>query len=675
MYSTLVEAVLSHAKTVGDKQAIILKKTVLSYAQVAEQVRKTASLLYNRYGISAGDRVMISGLSKPEYLIALMGVQFLHAVTVPLDKVWLEDTVLRLFDFVRPRIIITDMVIHREDVPTVSLRGLYSDVQAYDGTLPEYALPPVDSIAEILFTTGTTGTPKGAVLTYANIRAITNNNIEGVGTRADDVILDPLPLCHSLGLREARMALYIGATLVIQNGFTFLREMRDNIEAFRCTGFVCVPAVMEQLTHSLDGFAELFSGFRYMEIGAGSLSYNLRKRLPVLLPDTEIINTWGASETGGVIFLDVKRRQDKLAALGKPVSSAGIKVVGESGEEIRATGIDNAGRLAVRGEMTMAGYYSMPEVNRVTLRDGWLLTNDLVYTDDEGFVYMLGRVDDIINVGGEKVSPIEVENVATEHGKVLDAACIGVPDEIMGQVPVLFVEAEEPFSREDLLRFLAGRLERYKLPKTVVRVNGIPRNRMKKLDRKAVRRMWEERECFSATQDSPLVQAILSRHSIRNFLDKRIDKGTIRTILAAGIQAPTGHNLQTWRFTVVADRSLIQRIKTVGKEVADREKTGFYGFNNPDTLILVSYDMRNDCGIQDASCATENILLAAHALGLGGCWLNGLTRICGQPEIRALLAEMKIPENHRICSMIALGYPAAEDKAPVRRTDVIYWME
>lgn len=672
MFHTIVEAILSHTKSKGDKPAIILKKSSLSYSELADQIKKTAHILKNRHGIQAGDKVMISGLSKPEYLVVFLGIQYLHATTVPLDKVWLEDTVLKLFDFIRPKIVITDMAIHREDVPVVSLRELYRDVVEVQEKTEDYILPEFDAIAEMLFTTGTTGTPKGAMLTYGNICSITNNNIEGVGIKETDVVLDPLPLCHSLGLREARMTLYVGATLVIQNGFTFRKELRSNILDLGCTGFVCVPATMEQLTRSIDDFSDLFSHFRYMEIGAGSLSYDLKKRLPQMLPDTEIYNTWGSSETGGVIFLDVKNRQDKITALGKPVKSAEIKVIGEDGASIHATNIDNAGRLAVKGSMTMAGYYNMPEVNKATLVDGWLLTNDLVYTDEEGFVYMLGRADEIINVGGEKVSPIEVENVATEFDKVTDAACIGVHDDVMGQVPALFVAVEEPYSEEELLHFLTGKLESFKVPKQIIRVAEIPRNRMKKLDRKAVRKLWDEKD---VDQSNDFINLILSRHSVRSFTDQKVDRKTIEVLLKAGIQAPTGHNLQTWLFTVVTNKEAINQIKTVGAEIAKREKTPFYGFNNPDALIVVSYDRRNDTGLADAACATENILLAAHAFGLGACWLNGLTRICDQPEIRSLLDSIGIPDKQAICSMIGLGYPASVEKSPVRKQNVVQWVE
>ncbi len=674
MDQTLVEAVIDHARHIPNKYAVILKKNKVTYFELEKLMKNAASILNEEYGIGEGDKVMITGLSKPEYIIVFLGIQYLHAVTLPIDKIWHEETILKLYDFVTPKIIITDTAIKRKNVKAVSLKELYKEIVEIDDREPEYTLPDLGNVAEMLFTTGTTGSPKGAMLTYGNVLSITNNNINAVGIKADDVILNALPLCHSLGLREARAALYSGATLVLQNGFSFPRELRNNIEEFGCTGFVCVPATMEQLTRIVSGFEELFGHFRFMEIGAGSLSYDLKKRLPKMLPHTEIYNAWGSSETGGAIFLDVKGRQDKITALGKPISGVLVKAVGPDGSEIRATSIDNAGRLAVKGDMTMVGYYNMPELNQVTIVDGWLYTNDLVYMDDEGFVYMLGRADDIINVGGEKVSPIEIENAATEFDKVYDAACIGVHDDIMGQVPVLFVSVVEPYKESELTHFLAGRLESFKIPQKIIRIEEIPRNRMKKLDRKAVRKLWDER-LNKKEYNNDLIQLILSRHSVRSFTDKKIDHDMLELLVKTGIQAPSGHNLQTWKFTVVTNDDMIAEIKNTGSAVAKREGTPFYGFNNPAALLIVSYDNRNDTGALDTACATENILLSAHSLGLGACWFNGLMRIWEQPEIVDLQEKMHIPKNHRICSVIMLGYPASEDKAPVRKENVVEWIK
>ena len=143
----------------------------------------------------------------------------------------------------------------------------------------------------------------------------------------------------------------------------------------------------------------------------------------------------------------------------------------------------------------MAGYYNMPQATADTLVDGWLYTNDIVFLDEDGYVYMLGRADDIINVGGEKVSPIEVENIAQEFEEIRECACIGVKDATLGQVPVLYVVPEyEEFHSDLLIRFLAERMEKYKLPQKFFKLPELPRNRMQKLDRKALYQMWQDEQ-------------------------------------------------------------------------------------------------------------------------------------------------------------------------------------
>lgn len=148
----------------------------------------------------------------------------------------------------------------------------------------------------------------------------------------------------------------------------------------------------------------------------------------------------------------------------------------------------------------------------------------------------------------------------------------------------------------------------------------------------------------------------------------------LETLAECGTFAPSGHNLQTWRFTVVQNAETIAEIKELVRETAKREKVYFYGFNNPAALILVSNDRRNHYAVQDASCAAQNIMLAAHSLGLGSVWLNPLMTICDEPEIRELLRSFEVPDTHIVWAMLALGYPAQEGKLLAKRQDAVRWM-
>lgn len=610
--------------------------------------------------------------------MVLLGVQYIGAISVPIDKKALESNIADIYKLINPAILFTDSKISDDTVNRYSLKGIYHEVldEGYTKEMDEmaYVLPDTEAVSEILFTTGTTGVPKGAMLTYKNVYASTHNTWNGVGMRTSDTVLIPLPLNHSVGMRVLRTALYIGATVVMQNGFTFAKELENNILEYDCTALVCVPASIDIIMGQMqDRFVDIVGKLRYIEFGAGSLSYDMKKKLTRLLPHTTIYNTWGSTETGGAIFLNVSERPDKYQSLGKPMDGIELKVIGEDGQEVAAKEIDTAGRMVLRGDMQMAGYYNLPEENEKTLVDGWLYTNDLVYRDEEGYVYMLGRADSIINVGGEKVSPIEVENIATEYECIKECGCIGVPDDMLGQVPVFFVVVNDGYREEELKKYLSVNMEAYKIPAKYIVIDELPRNRMQKLDYKALRQIWID----GGQSDlyNPVIRNIYGRHSVREFTEDKIPYAILEMIVKAGMYAPSGHNMQTWKFTVIDNVDVIQNVKSVVQRVAKEKNVYCYGFNNPVTLVLISNDRRNDNCIQDSSCAAENIMLAANSYGIGSVWLNTLKTLSDEPEVRELLDSFDIPTTHIVWSMIALGYPAKNPNPPKKKMNVVKWID
>lgn len=669
-YQTLVQAVLDHGANIPDKPAIIFKDEHLTYGEISHRVRMLAEELKEGYGVQRYDRVAVTAVSRPEYIAALLAVQYLGAVILPLDKAAKPATVLDICAAAESKLLLTDFKIDG----AVSLKGLYT--QAEDGAVFPYELPAPTDLAEILFTTGTTGKPKGAMLTYDNLQASMENTWNGIGMLDSDRVLLPLPLNHSFGMRVLRAALWGGAAVVLQNGFTFAKEIENNIETHKCTALASVPTSIELMLRQMGGrFPEIVGKLRYIEVSAGALPVNMRKRLLEILPHTQIHNTWGSTETGGALFLNLSEHPDKLTSAGKPLGGIELKVVDAEGSTVEARDIDSAGRMALRGRMQMVGYYNMPDATSQSLMDGWLLTNDMVYMDQDGYVYMLGRADDIINVGGEKVSPVEVEQAAQEFAGVRMCACIGVddPDGVTGEVPVLYVVPEDGFREVELAKYLAGRLERYKQPKRYIPVHTLPQNRMQKLDRGALKRMWRE------TADTPLtndvIRCLMERRSVRDFIDRPVPRALLEVILQTGIYAPSGHNMQTWQFTVLREQEKIQQLKETIAKVVEGKKIHFYGFNQPPVIILVSNDIRNHDGIQDSSCAAENMMLAAHSLGLGSVWINALCTICDEPEIRALLDEYGIPSRHTVWATLALGWPREPGKLLAKKQNVIRWAD
>lgn len=681
MFDTLINRISTLAKEQPDKIAVAFKGEQLTYRALMGKIKLVGNILIKRE-IKKGDRVLFTAISKPEMVAVYLGIQYCGAVAVFLDKNATVENIEFVYRDTSAVLLLTDKPLKNigEDVNVHSLKKIYNyDVlDSVEDDKVLYKMPGENDIAELLFTTGTTGKPKGVILTYKSVYHILRNTIDGIGIREDERLLLPLPLNHSFALRVLRAILYRGASVILQNGFTFAKEIENNQQTYQCTALAVVPASIETIAKQMQGkFAQIMGKFRYIEAGAGSLTVEQRKRLVKQLPHTIIYNTWGSSESGGALFINVTQTASdpkKVCSIGKPIQGIELRVLDEQGNEI-SSDREHHGRMSLKGDMQMAGYWNRPELTEETLKDGWLLTGDMVYTDDEGYVYMLGRADDIINVGGEKVSPIEVENIACEYPHISECACIGVPDpeEILGFVPVLFVVVKDNlYMREDMHSYLAARMERYKLPMHYIQVPELPRNRMKKLDRKALKEMWENRGKESLM--NPVIQAILTRRSIRKFKEEQIPREILDMILQAGYHAPSGHNMQTWRFTVIEDKEKIARLKDATVQTAKNHKVYCYGFENPTCIILISNDTRNQDGCQDASCAAENIFLAAQSYGIGSVWLNPLKTLRNEEPVKGVLDAFGIPEKHTIWCMAALGYPLEEGNLLAKKKDVVVYV-
>lgn len=497
MEITLVERIKNIAYVYPDKIAVAFKNEHLTYSELNDKIINIGNILSQK-GIIRGDRVLISAVSKPEMVAAYLAIQFAGGVVVFVDKNATTETIAKLYKDCDAALLLIDKPLKNlsENINIDSLRRLYNTpVDENNIVLKD---KNDNELAELIFTTGTTGTPKGVELTYRAVRNILLNTIEGLGITKDDILLLALPLNHSLALRNLRAYLWLGASIVLQNGFSFIRDIEKNINLYHCSGMTLVPAIVARIKIQLgDRFSEIIGKLRYIEVGAGALTVGQRLELPNLLPETSIINTWGCSECGGVIFLkinEVFKNENAVSALGKTLPHVKVKTVDENGNDFIATK-EQPGRMALNGDMTMNGYWKQQSLTTDALVDGWLITNDLIYKSD-GYIYMVGRSDDIINIGGEKVSPLEIENAASQFHDMVECACVGVkdPEDIFGQIPVLYyVPKSKKFLLQELENFLITKLERFKIPKHYIQINKIPRNRTEKIDRAELKKMWCEK--------------------------------------------------------------------------------------------------------------------------------------------------------------------------------------
>ena len=527
MFETFSEKVIKLSREIPEKEAVIFRKETLSYGELARRAQNVARYLVSK-GVKKGDRVLFSAISRPESIVAYLGIQYAGAITVFIDKNSLPKNALDIYEEAEAVLFLTDMKLPgiSGNVRVESMKAVCTgsgiaggaanqdnsgaSSQDDSGTVcRDGGACPADSasfhpscgpedISEILFTTGTTGKPKGVMLSHRAVLSILKHTKEGIGITENDRVLIPLPMHHSFSLREMRATLSSGGTVVLQNGFTFAREIEQNLDQHGCTAMIGVPVSMELVRAQMkERFYEIMGRFRYIEIGAGSLTLEQRKRLAEKLPNTVIQNTWGSSETGGAIFANISEAVKNplhVTSIGKPLPDIKVEVLDEAGNPMESDE-EHTGRLALYGEMVMSGYWKAEALTDDALRDGWLLTNDIVYADADGYIHMLGRADDLINVGGEKVSPIDVENIASECPGIRECGCIGVPDTLtgLGEVPVLYFVSDELKDEDEIRSFILANAEKYKLPSYYIQVDALPRNRMEKLDRKALKRMWAER--------------------------------------------------------------------------------------------------------------------------------------------------------------------------------------
>jgi long-chain acyl-CoA synthetase len=470
---------LSHPK----RAALIEGSQHLSYGELWARVRAAAEE-FTRCGVDTGDRVLLSAPNSSTFVCAYLAAQLVGAVAVPFDpnlpKVARDDLIGRI----EPTLALVD----KEDAHVGSAIRNYFDLDSLPKSEIKFVQPAPNSIAELVFTTGTTRRPKGVRLAHRNLVAAARHINRVIGIREGDVEVMPLPLFRTFGLGRLRCNLIAGATVVLVDGFRLPGEIFTAIDRHRATGLVGVPAGFAVLLRFGErGLGVFADQLRYIEIGSASMPIEHKHMLMDLLPKTELWMHYGLTEAARSAFIEFHRHHDRLNTVGLPAPGVQLELRSEDGS-VCHSGV--AGRLWIRGDHVALGYWGDPDSTVRSFVDGWVHTGDVAHLESDGFLVLHGRSDDMINVGGFKVLPDQIEGVLGEHPAVLEAMCIGVPDprKITGEiVRAYLVQASAKVSDEELSRWVAARLERYKVPLQYVWIETLPRNSSGKLTRAILR--------------------------------------------------------------------------------------------------------------------------------------------------------------------------------------------
>lgn len=491
------------------KDAIVCGSQRISHAELEARANRLARGLRS-VGIGRGDRIAACLDNSIEAVVTAFAALKADGVFMPLNPGTKADKLAYVLNNSRARAIVlpADRVsdLHPVWGATPHLRSVVAlgshraealgkEVWRWDELIaraaPDAAPPSTENIdidlAALIYTSGSTGIPKGVMLTHRNMTAAAHSITTYLENRPDDIILNVLPLSFDYGLYQSLMAIKIGGTLVLEKSFAFPQAVLKKVEEERVTGLPLVPTMAAMLLQ-MDLSRFDLSHLRYVTNTAATLPVDHILRLRDRLPGVRIYSMYGLTECKRVSYLPPEQLDQRPGSVGRGMPNEEVYVVDDVGGRV---GPNVVGELVVRGANVMAGYWELPDETAKRLRPGKLpgervlYTGDLFRTDSEGYLYFVGRKDDIIKSRGEKVAPREVEDVLHGHPDVAEAAVVGRPDAVLGQAICAFVTPRPGRTLEPRILMLHCRrhLEDFMVPQDIVVKPALPRSPNGKIDR------------------------------------------------------------------------------------------------------------------------------------------------------------------------------------------------
>ena len=495
----VAEFLETRAKAFPDKPALIFKEQTITFNQLRDSSFCLADSLRN-LGIKKGDKVAIYLPNWPEYIYSYLAIWSIGATAVPLDFMITEEELI-------------SCILHCEAIaliakskPTVSLSALKqkcptlkeiilchessTDFLSFEELLkqgkniaPQVKIQDKD-YAIIFYTSGTTGKSKGVLVNYLQLGAPPKAMDFFVDLNEKDTILCAVPFSHLGGLVYIQNNISFGFTMVLMERFMPL-EFLKNIQRYRITCFWIVPSMYYAFLQ-LKEFESLdLSSLRWIVSFGASSSPDALRRFHQYCPRAHLINGWGLTETNAPTTV-IPMGSEKIESIGRPAPWIEVKIFDAEDKEVPQGKI---GEIVVRGWVVTDGYYKDPDATAQAMHNGWFHTGDLGRFDSEGDLYMVGRIKEMIKVGGEIVFEPEIEAAIHKHPEVAEVAVIGIADKLRGEVPKAFVVLKEGsgLSEEELRYFCRQHLAHFKIPHYFEFIGSLPKNRVGKIDKETLR--------------------------------------------------------------------------------------------------------------------------------------------------------------------------------------------
>jgi long-chain acyl-CoA synthetase len=463
-----------HAPAVADDAA------TLDNAAFADRVARAAALL-DRLGVGAGDVVALAMPNRVELIIALFAAWRLGAAATPVNPALTPTEMQYQVDDAGAKVVIGDGL--ELDATVVDVDALAAEPSIHRAPVE----PRPAALALLIYTSGTTGKPKGVMLDHANIAAMCDMTRAGLGITAVDHSLLILPLFHVNGIVVGTLTPLLAGGRVTVAGRFSPKIFVELVERTRPTYFSAVPAIYAMLTSIPEAETADTSSLRLVVCGAAPMPAELIARVEDVL-GVALVEGYGLSEGSCASTLNPYDGVRKPGTVGLPLPGQEVRVVDQLGNPVPQ---GERGEIVIRGANVMRGYLNRPADTAKTIVDGWLHTGDVGVFDEDGYLRIVDRIKDMIIRGGENIYPKEVETALYSHDGVLEAAVVGRPDDVLGEVVVAYIAVRPAaaIAVEELEALCAEQLAKYKRPVAIEILDGLPKNAIGKIDKPALREL------------------------------------------------------------------------------------------------------------------------------------------------------------------------------------------
>lgn len=476
---TIERIIFDNAEHCPDKVAIKSGRESVTYSSLRTGILKAAEFYASLPGYAKGASVVLAAGKQIEFVFAYFGAHLAGLVVVPVA----EDINPTRFAYIQNAIRAFIAVgFDRGETPVPNIAWTQFK-NFHDCKGKSFQFPNPQDVADVLFTTGTTGAPKGVPLTYANELAAARQINAYIQNREDDVELLALPVSHSFGLGRLRCCLINAQTIILLGSFVNVKKLFRVIESEKVTGFTMVPASWKFLQKMVGDSLSQFAGqFHYIEMGSSFFSEDDKRHLADLFPSTRIAMHYGLTEASRSTFMEFHDDADYLSSVGRASPGVDIAIFDDKGRQL-PDGCE--GEICIRGAHVMRGYLSLDTANAYW--GEYFRTGDCGLKTDLGYVYLKSRIKEMINVGGKKVAPMEVDEQILKIPDVIDCACVGVPDPggVLGEVVkgCIVRTPNSSITFEEIAQALVGEIESYKIPVVWQWCEEIPRTHNGKIQR------------------------------------------------------------------------------------------------------------------------------------------------------------------------------------------------